>query len=412
MTKHHIRILTDLLLGLTALAIVVTGCQEETGRQASPVPPTEITAPLDSIFGALFPQGEPGALVMVMRGDSIVYDQGFGVANLSTGELVSDSTLFNIASGSKQFTAIAMLKLQEQGKLNIDDNLHKYFPNWTAPFYKEITLRQMLSHTSGLPDVRPRTEVEWNEYVSNHRARFSRLKDYMKYSLVRESLQMFADLDSLSFTPGTSWEYQNPTYQLMALIIDYVNPDASFEVWMRNNIFDVAGMDSTQYFRAIDPLYHEAHGYRQARPDSDSDKKYNTPSGEWEEYDYGEATFFPTRADGGLYTSGREFMRWQKALNSGEILSDSLRVLAQTPVIETDSAGIYFGIGYYIDQRPGKPHKVFNIGDNGGFSFYQANLPEDDVTYLIMSTRGGWDKSSVSAQVDSVLVSKGWVTSH
>ncbi len=409
MSKHHIFFLTDLILGLTALAMIITGCQEESGRQASPVPPTEITAPLDSIFGELFPQEEPGALVMVMKGDSIMYDQGFGVADLATGELVSDSTLFNIATASKQFTALAMLKLQEQGKLNLDDSLSKYFPNWEAPFYKDITIRQVLSHTSGLPDLRPRNEREWRNYTSLHRARFSRLKDYSKYALVFESLQLFANLDTLAFTPGTAYEYQNPPYQLMALIIEKVNPGVSFEEWMQQNIFDVAGMDNTQYFNTINPFYHEAHAYRRPIQDSDPDKFFRTPSGVWEEFDYGEAYFFPTRADVGLYTSGRELMRWNKALKSGAVLSDSLRNLAQTPVIETDSAGIFYGMGYYIDQRPGKPHKLYQTGSNGGFTIYQANLPEDDVTYIIMATHRRWDRDEVAAKVDSVLISKGWV---
>lgn len=117
------------------------------------MPACEITVPLDSLFHTMFPNpGDPGAVVIVRRGDSIMYNRSFGMADLERGIPLSDSTVFNIASASKTYVTAALVKLRDQGRLTLDDSLSMYFPNFKSPIFRRVTLRHVLSHTSGLPD--------------------------------------------------------------------------------------------------------------------------------------------------------------------------------------------------------------------------------------------------------------------
>ena len=157
---------------LPVLAILLLLCCACTGsRGKGPTgPETELSVPLDSLFGSIFSErNAPGAVVIVMKGDSIYYNRSFGMARLGNDALpMSDSTVLNVASASKTFTTMGLLKLVDEGRLTLDDNLAKFFPEFKAPFFKRITLRHVLSHTSGLPDLRPRTADQWKDYLRLH----------------------------------------------------------------------------------------------------------------------------------------------------------------------------------------------------------------------------------------------------
>lgn len=135
---------------IAAAAILVAACGQKNTVEGS----------LDELFHGLFASDAPGALVIVEKDGKIVYDKGFGLANLETGAPITDTTMFNICSVSKQFSAMALFILAEEGKISLDDPVNKYFPQFKAEFFGRITLRNLISHTSGLPDSRPRTEKE------------------------------------------------------------------------------------------------------------------------------------------------------------------------------------------------------------------------------------------------------------
>lgn len=373
----------------------------------SSLPACEITKDLDDLFTPMFPENEPGALVMVMHNDSIVYDRGFGIANFETGAAVTDSTLFNVCSITKQFSAIAILKLAEQGLLSIDDPITKFFPDLTNPIYNGITLRHLLSHSSGLPDIRPRTEADWQKYPAAHNSRFGRVKDYRLYSNESETMMMFSVLDSLAFEPGTAYEYQNPTYQLIYYIVNSVT-GRNYAKWMTDNILRPAGMYKSFFFKPNRNYRNIAHGYCLADSATDSQTR-RSYDGRWAECDYGETNFFVTQADGGLYTSGREFMNWKLTFYNDSIISADSRYEAVTPVIDTDEPYTSYGLGFFIERRPDRPRKIYHTGDNGGFFIFEGTFPEERISYLIFATRADWDRLATAAKVDSILETHGWI---
>ena len=121
-------------------------------KQKETRPDYGLNEPLDSLFSSLFAKDEPGAVVMIMHDDSLIYKGAFGLADLQTKTPVTDSTMFNISSASKMYVTVAIMKLAEQGKLSLQDSLSKFFPQYPSPVFNGITIEHVLSHTTGLPD--------------------------------------------------------------------------------------------------------------------------------------------------------------------------------------------------------------------------------------------------------------------
>lgn len=364
---------------------MMTGCAKST-----------VQGDLDALFGKLFPEGEPGAQVLMTKGGEIVYNRGFGLARLDTGAPITDTTMFNICSVSKQFSAMALFILAERGQLSLDDTVSKYFPQFRADFFNRITLRHLLSHTSGIPDSRPRTEAEWAAYTAVHPTKYRTVQEFDVFCEEEESCRYLETLDSLAFEPGTAYEYQNPTFQLMLMIVEQVTGE-KFDDWMRDNVFVPAGMPQTVYFEPDRDIPDMAHGYSR-----DAD-------GQWHEDDYGEARFFGTKADGGIYTTALQFVEWDKALYGDRLISAESRQEAHTGRIATDIPDTDYGYGWFIEHRPDRPQKIYHTGDNGGFLIFEGRFPEQDIFYLIFANQPHWDREGTVEAVDLILRRHGWI---
>lgn len=335
---------------------------------------------IDSLFTSLFPDNEPGAAVLILKGDSFLFNKGFGLADMERQIPVDGTTFFNIASVSKQFSGVGLMILAQDGKLTLDDPVQKFFPTFKAPFFKEITLKHLLSHTSGIPDSRPRSD-----------------RHFVLTATDVESYSYLQELNELNFLPGCAYEYMNPTFQLMYSIIEQCSGQ-SFDDFMKERIFLPAKMEETTYFEADKFIPRMAHGYRR------------TTDGKWAEYDYGEASFFATKADGGLYTSVEEFVLWEKALRNNILIPATVLEEAHTAHInipETPFTG--YGYGWFIEEKPGFPKKVYHTGDNGGFHIYAGRYPEQEVLLLIFATRNDWDREATVERVDQMMKEARWL---
>lgn len=382
-----------ILLSTIALAMFVS-CTNN--------PDKEAVSQLDKLCTSLFPAEEPGAAVLVMRGDDIIFDKGYGIADIETKKPIDGNTFFNIASVSKQFTAVAILQLAEEGKLSLEDPVSKYFPEFKAPFWNDIRIKHLLSHSSGVPDARggiPRElKLKGDEALA---------------------LSYLPDLDFVHFAPGTAYEYINPTFVMCGAIVEKVSGQP-FTEYVEQHIFRPAGMEHTLYF---DPMHQEliqnmAHGYEYADVEDMPEERTadSAPADEpknWYEYDYGEETFFATRPDGGIYSSTHEFAEWEKALRSDAVLSEASRIEAHTPhTYASDSPwsdyqnrpNTWYGYGWFIEPKTDTTKEViYHTGDNGGFKILAARYPEDNTLVLIFANRADWDRYSVMQQFESIL---------
>lgn len=367
----------------------------------TPSPEKEAAAQLDKLCTTLFPADEPGASVLVMRGNDILFDKGYGIADIDTKKPIDGNTFFNIASVSKQFTAVAILQLAEEGKLSLEDPVSKYFPEFKADFWKDIQIKHLLSHSSGVPDARggiPREEkIKGDEKLA------------MSY---------LPDLDFLHFAPGTAYEYINPTFVLCGAIVEKVTGQP-FTEYVAQHVFRPAGMERTLYF---DPQHQDlipnmAHGYEYADVEDmpeerTADSSPNKEPKNWYEYDYGEETFFATRPDGGIYSSTHEFAQWEKALRADKVLSAASRTDAHTPhTYASDSPwsdyqnrpNTWYGYGWFIEPKTDTTKEViYHTGDNGGFKILAARYPEDNTLVLIFANRADWDRYEVMQQVEAI----------
>lgn len=387
--------------------VQLTGCQSRKKVMEESKAAVQVAVALDSLFSSLFKANEPGAAVVVVRGDSIVYNKGFGLARLDNLVPINDKTMFNICSVSKQFSAVALFILAEQGKLSLDDTVNKFFPEFRASFFKHITLRHLLSHTSGIPDARPRTEEEWEQYKANKKTLFKNVDEFKRFCQEDESCRYLETLDSLAFEPGSRYEYQNPTFQLMLMIVEKVTGE-KFDSWMRTHVFLPAGMEETTYFEPDKIIPRMAHGYIIAR-DKNTKNSCCSRYGKWEECDYGEANFFGTKADGGIYTTPLEFIKWDKALYHDKLISGIMRKEAHTGKIATDIPNTDYGYGWFIEHSPGRPQKIYHTGDNGGFLIFEGRFPEKDLFYLIFANRPDWNREETVEEVDKILERQGWI---
>ena len=334
---------------------------------------------IDSLFLSQYPENEPGAEVLVLKGDSVIFQKGYGISNMETGTPIDENTFFNIASVSKQFSGVAIMILAEEGKLSLDDNVKRWFPDFKAEFFDRITLRHLLSHSSGIPDSRDRKD-----------------RTFVTTATDMESYSYLANLDSLNFEPGTSYEYMNPTFQLMYTIVEKAS-GVNFDTFMRNRIFNPAGMKESTYFEADKEIPRMAHGYLQ-----------NQETGHFDEFDYGEESFFATKADGGLYTSVIEFVQWEKALRDNSLVSESALKEAHTPKVKIkDIPFNSYGYGWFIEEKPEYPTKIYHTGDNGGFQIYAGRYPEQKILYLIFSNRNDRDRESNAQKIDAILKEAG-----
>jgi len=234
-----------------AFLVVIIACSKTNDYRADHgIPPCEYTAALDSLFAPIFPDNLPGGIVAVMRNDTVIYDHAFGLANLDSMQMVTDSTLFNLASASKIFCATALLKLHEQGLISLNDSLHKFFPEFEAPFFKKIRVRNILTHSSGLPDLRPRNTAEWNLYLKGHNSVFGEDRDYRLYGSENDYIEIFRDLEATEFEPGKHYQRTDPAFILVVPLIERVT-GVNFDDWMAENIFEPAGLTDTYYSPAV-----------------------------------------------------------------------------------------------------------------------------------------------------------------
>ncbi len=367
---------------------------------------------MDSLMKSVYYESAPGAAVLVAYGDSVLFEGYYGTSDMELQTPVDSSTVFNIASISKQFTVASILKLQEKGKLSIDDSVASFFPEYRSDIWQKVKLRHIMSQSSGIPDLRPRDD-----------------RNFMLYANDSQSMEYFKDLDSLKFEPGTEYDYVNPTFLLLAEIIHRIE-GIEFVDFQKRNIFKPAGMTSTCYFNPDEEIPHSAHGYvpngnvMANVADMDSFKSYERTDDyfidnrgrQWAECDYGEETFFATRPDGGIYSTARDLLKWEALLSSHEFIgaasldnaySRQVKVSGSQYSTYQNRANTWYGYGWFVDDTPGRPVKIYHTGDNGGFQAYLAKYAGSLVRVIILSNRNDVDRWKLQNNVEILLVRHG-----
>lgn len=392
------------LLALTLISyLMMTSCNQTK-------PALTASEQLDSLFTARYGVTDtvsgkvsfpnPGASVLICKGDSVLFEKSYGESNYDTKATIDQNTFFNIASVSKQFTAVAILKLYQEGKLDIESSIYDVSPRVTSFLppkneeFAKIKIKHLMSHTSGIMDTRPRDD-----------------RHFVLTATDMQSLEYMKGMKSLRFTTGSQYEYINPTFQLLYVIIEEIS-GKPFEQYMRDEIFTPAGMPETLYFEDGREIPRMSHGYVADKDDAtEADKKFT-------ERDYGEESFFATKADGGIYTSVIEFDNWEKALRDNKILDSATLALAYTPQIMVTGSPYcdyqnrphtYYAFGWFVDNTPDMPVKIYHTGDNGGYQIYAAKYPDKDLRIMVFENRNDHSRWNMAKEIDSIARKAGWL---
>ena len=311
---------------------------------------------------------EPGGSILIKKGNEIVFQKNFGIANIETKEKITENTIFNTGSISKTFVSNAILILQERKKLSIEDKLSKYFPDFKNPdLIKDVKIKHLLSHNSGIPDVRN---------VRNNIDFYMTAKDEGNFAPLKQ-------IDSLHFSPGENYRYSNPAYNGLALIIEKV-AKMRWQDFVKINIFEPAGMKDSRITNGSHPEIDVAHAYIL------KDSLYK-------EFDYGEYPTFTAAGNGGIWCSVLDLVKYEEALRKNVFLSKELTDESRTIFKPTDWNAAYEPfIGYswfvYENKAYGSDIEfgvkfVSHTGSQGGFRAFHISIPEKDILYVALFNR-------------------------
>ncbi|MCB9867014.1 MAG: beta-lactamase family protein [Phycisphaerales bacterium] len=336
-------------------------------------PPPDIERMVDNLFTEFTEPQTPGASVAISHDGEIVLAKGYGLADLPQHTPADAHTNYRIASVTKQFTAMAIMILKERGKLDYDDPIAKYFPDF-PPIGATITIRHLLGHTSGLKDYEDLMPVDQSE----------QLKDRDVLALLQRERETY-------FPPGTQYRYSNSGYALLALIVERASGD-NFATFLKKNIFAPLGMnDSVAYERGVSSVPHRAMGYRK----SDSG---------WVDAD--QSLTSAVLGDGGIYTSVLDYFKWDQALNAiaqsaprgqGRDNAPARPRLLVTPetLVEAftsgrlaDGALTGYGFGWRIETVDGLL-RIHHNGETCGFNTAVRRVPERRLTVVVFTNRAG-----------------------
>jgi CubicO group peptidase (beta-lactamase class C family) len=278
-----------------------------------------VAARVDAVFADMERPQHPGAALLVVDHDEIVYRKSYGLADLETQRLITADTSFYLGSISKPFTALAIMLLAEDGRLSYDDRLSAFFPQlpaWSA----EISVRHLLHHTSGLPEYLP--FFKGDEFVARD----------MNGITNEVVLDRAMNLAGQEFPVGIRFAYSGMGYVMLAMIVTIVS-GRSFADFLKARIFDPLGMKHTVAYDQSRPTRHKlAHGYLREK-------------NQFERWDYPMLTV----GDGGLFSTLDDLFLWDQALNTERLVPKAALEQSFTSGTTNDGRPIGYGFGWYTD---------------------------------------------------------------
>src|SRR5579884_3298578 len=301
----------------------------------------------------------PGMVVVVLDHGRVVQDQAFGVKNVERQDAVDVHTRFEIGSITKQFTAAAVLQLQERGKLSLDDTLGKYVPQYLAG--RNVTLRQMLLQISGIPNY---TDTKaFQAFVQKRNGRYV-LTQPGNLSGVLALIQHH----KLDFAPGTKWEYSNSNYYLLGRVIE-VASGMPWSAYIRTNIFEPAGMTESGFMENEAQIADMATGYTM-----DKKARY-VPVASFHGWAGGAGTIVSTAGD---------LAKWDTALFGGKIVDAADLKLMTTPGMLPAIGNGHYAFGWLVDTYDGQP-RIWHNGGTLGFNSSNQLFPDVSQAVIVVT---------------------------
>jgi CubicO group peptidase (beta-lactamase class C family) len=333
-------------LGLFVVLNLIVGCGGNNGDTLNPESlvfddDLSIEENVDNYINALVSSESSGIAIGVVNQGELLLSKGYGLANIDKNTPISTATPFYLASVSKQFFAMGIILLEERGLISVDDSAKMYFPEFPSS-WSNITIHQLLSHQSGIPDY------------------FRALAGEDLTDITNAQILERAVKTGLDFTPGSEFSYSNTGYVILSMLIERVS-QSPIEIFMADNIFAAAGMSNTLIYDESKPdIPERAIGY--------------SVGGGLRDYN------ILTTGDGGIFSTVEDLLLWSSALDNYSIVEQSTFEPAITPYRND------YGYGWYISFASLNSDRIIShSGGLAGFRTLIVKLQGSDMTIVTLS---------------------------
>jgi CubicO group peptidase (beta-lactamase class C family) len=379
--------------------IIVIVAQLTLGTAAKPpAQSSELSADkqIDAVFSAVTSPDAPGLAVVVRKNGQDVFERGYGVHDLHSKAKIDAHSNFRLASFTKQFTAMAVMLLVHDGKMRYDETLTEIFPDFPA-YGKPITIRNLLNHTSGLPDYEDLMDAE--EKAKG--AIWTREKQIQD----AEVLELLKKEKNGKFAPGTSWSYSNSGYVVLGLIVAKVSGHTYGE-FLRARIFTPLKMNHTIVFeKGKNEVANRAFGHSK---ENDALKESD------------QSATSATLGDGGIYSNLEDLAKWDDALRNHTLLSEKEFLPALTPEKLADGSephwpeepnddnlhpgkSVAYGLGWFLDPYQGR-QRMWHTGSTMGFRTVIERFTDGSgLTVIILCNRTDLEPEKLAMQVADLI---------
>lgn len=305
----------------------------------------------------------PGLSLGVVKDGKLVRATGYGFCNLELNVPASSKTVYVLYSLSKQFVTAAAMQLVEQGKLSLDDPSSKWFPEQPAE-WKDVTVRMLLSHTSGIKDYVNDVDLD----LPDGATMLDKLHAVMKLPM--------------NFQPGEKWRYNNTGFLMMALIIQKITGQTT-QAYLKEHVWNPLGMTASRASSATDIIPNRASAYLW-----DKDHWING------EFPYTTEMI----AAGGMMSDVEDLAKWDISLYGNKVLSERSRDLMMTPVTLKDGSKAPYGLGFFITEFPG--HRlIWHYGSSGHYRANISRFIDDKITVIVLANGGDPNVNSIAKEV-------------
>ena len=332
---------------------------------------TKVRSKLDSLLKRIHKRHDFHGAVLVAKNKKIVYQNQIGTADFKKKTLLNKESVFQLASVSKQFTAAAIMLLQQRNQLKLTDTVNTYFPNFP---YKDVTIKTLLNHTGGLPKYFWIAEHKWQQKKAPS-------NNEMMELLTTSNVQRF-------FKPGRNFDYSNTGYFVLASIVEKIS-GISFGSFLKQNIFEPLQMTHSYVYSFENDSIRENQldGYRLHRG--------------WRHVKIRSTVNDAIVGDKNVYTTAEDLFKWTQGLNSGNLLTKESLALMFTKGETIYGRKVPYGFGFRIDTK--EKNSIYHYGKWNGFSTGLTTYLEDDLVVIVLEHTSYNALKSLSRKIKNIV---------
>lgn len=325
---------------------LLTACGSEKALDAK-------LADVDQIFAAYDSPKMPGAAVMIIQDGKAILQKVYGIAHFATNSPVTAKTNFRLASVTKQFTALSILQLVEKGDLTLDTSLKDIFEDF-PDYGSRLTIEHLLQHTSGIADYSPMGSMDLGRQYKD-----------------QDVLDFVMSLEDADFPVGEKHEYSNTAYVVLTKVLEKITGQ-EFRDYLKENIFDPAGMDQTLAFEdGVNSVNNRAYGYT-----IEEEGVRETDQNKWS----------ALLGDGGIYSSLEDLYKWDQVLYTDKLLRQDYMDMSFSNHKINDGSLMDYGFGWRIETYKGMDI-VYHTGSSVGFRNIFYRIPSENFSAVILTNR-------------------------